>query len=540
MAKASSIQLPKEILEQIYAEVEARIERKFRSEIAELKQRLNSLQEESDAWKKRYFAEQARARGLQGKLELAQVKIKELEKLVEKQRVQIEQLQQQVHGKKNETTPAPIPVTEPKRSRGRQIGAPGHGRQRRDNIEPVQCVHDFTPEERQCARCGLPYEDFSEKTSEEIHFEYKLIRRIHRRKIVRKTCKCPGVPAMKTAPGPAKLFTGSLLSVDTWAYIMYDKYHLQRPLNRVRKWLESLGLTISQGTLTNGLKRLHERNVFKPLYDEIFQRVSASRHQQKDETGWKVFQKMEGKKGYGWYLWVTLGNDCCLFEIEQSRSRAVAKHTIGTDPVVLTTDCLSSYHNMGDNVTNSWCWAHIRRALFELKRFPKLSSLSRSWVNKVNNLYHLNKLRLAAPPEEFDIHNAKLKTAVAEFERQAKRNAKRPGMHEEASLVFRSIARHWQGLTVFVRMPAIPMDNNASERAIRGPICGRKAYYGSGSHWSAGLSAQLFTIMTTLEHNGIEPRDWLTEYLQAVARNGGNAPANATSYLPWNTPPANL
>ncbi len=44
MAKLASIQLPKELLEQIYAEVEARVERKFRSEIAELNRKINSLQ----------------------------------------------------------------------------------------------------------------------------------------------------------------------------------------------------------------------------------------------------------------------------------------------------------------------------------------------------------------------------------------------------------------------------------------------------------------------------------------------------------------
>ena len=41
------------------------------------------------------------------------------------------------------------------------------------------------------------------------------------------------------------------------------------------------------------------------------------------------------------------------------------------------------------------------------------------------------------------------------------------------------------------------MDNNAAERALRGPVVGRKNYYGSGSRWSARLAAVVFSILQT-------------------------------------------
>lgn len=539
MPKTLDQSLSQTQLQQIYAEVEARFEKKYSTRIAELELKVERLQKESDAWRKRYFNEQKRAEGLQGKLELANLKIKELEALVETQRAQIERLQQQIHGKKPEALP-PLPTTpdEPKRKRGKQPGAKGNGRRPRTEIEPEDRIHSLHPDELLCRICAAPYEDFSEKTSEEIDVEYRLRRIVHRRSTVRRTCRCTESPRMKTAPAPPKLFKKSLFSVNVWATVMYEKYHLQRPLNRVRQWFESLGLKdVSQGTLTNGLKRLYDNGVFTPFYEEIRQRVSASKHQQKDETGWKVFQELEGKTGYAWYLMVTLGNDCSFFEIEPTRSREIAGHTIGEEPVVLSSDCLSIYHNMGDNVTNAWCWAHIRRALLELKRIKGYGAISTSWVKKVNTLYHFNNLRLAASSrEDFDKHNEQLVRALADFERQAKCNAARTGMHPEASKVFRSIAKHWKGLTVFVSLPAIPMDNNLSEQAIRNAVVGRKTYYGSGSQWSGRFAAQLFTIFTTLQQNGINPREWLVTYLDAVARNGGKAPVNAVSFLPWNSP----
>lgn len=546
MSKAASAPVPKELLEQIYREVQARVEASLKPQIAELEHKLAvvtrkaaTLARERDEWRTRFFQEQQRARDLQGQLDLAQIKIRELEQLAEKQRAQIESLQQQLHGRKSERgKPAPDEPVQPKRGRGRQSGTKGHGRKPRNNIEPEDCFHDFSAADRECPRCGLPYEHFGEKVSEEIHVEYKLIRRVHRRKTIIKTCKCPGVPRIKTAPAPPKLFKGSLLSTETWSHVIFDKYHLQRPLNRVRQALCALGLEISQGTLTNGLKRLYENRVFKPLVEDIRRQVSASKQQQKDETGWKVFQEIDGKKGFSWYLWVTLGGDCTLFELDPSRSRKVAKRTVSDAPVVIVTDFLSTYHNMGDNVTNAWCWAHLRRWLLELARVEGQAKLANSWVKRVNNIFHLNKLRLATRDDaQFNERDHELKYALAEFERHVKRNAARSGMHPDASKVFQTIAEHWEGLTVFARMPGVPMDNNASERALRNAVTGRKSYYGSGSHWSGLLAADLFTIFTTLEQNGVNPRLWLTEYLTAVARNGGRAPANATSFLPWNTPP---
>ena len=50
---------------------------------------------------------------------------------------------------------------------------------------------------------------------------------------------------------------------------------------------------------------------------------------------------------------------------------------------------------------------------------------------------------------------------------------------EACAKVLRSLRNHWEGLTLFVADPDLPMDNNQAERALRGPV-GRKNYYGSG------------------------------------------------------------
>lgn len=539
MSKTATPKLPKELLEQIYAEVETRVERKFSARIEALERKVDEAKESARIWQNKYFKEKDRSQELRDDLSLANAEIKGLKTLVEKQAAEIAGLKKQIYHRKTEKTPQPDVIeAQPKRSRGAQHGRKGHGRKIRPLLDTEDCVHAFSAEERICKKCNQPYKSAGSKSSEEITVTFRVVRVIHKRETVVRTCKCDDSPRVKTMRTPPKLFKGSLFSTEFWQYIIYDKYHLQRPLNRVRSFLESHGLEVSQGTLTNGLKRLHQAKVFKPLVDEIATRIASSVLIQMDETRWKIFQELEGKKGYQHWLWVKLATDCALYTIDPSRSTEAAKHNLNFDPVVVVSDMLAAYKGLGDHVTNAWCWAHVRRYVLGLTQYPKLKKAALAWVARIDALYHSNNQRRASKSDqEFEKHDTELRALMTEFERLAKSYAKR-AKHPEAKRVFKMISKHWAGLSVFVELSDVPMDNNASENALRNAAVGRKCYYGSGSQWSGELAADLFSIFKTLELNGINPRQWLLEYLTAVANNDGQAPADAASFLPWNSPPA--
>ncbi|MCC6124253.1 MAG: transposase [Pirellulales bacterium] len=65
--------------------------------------------------------------------------------------------------------------------------------------------------------------------------------------------------------------------------------------------------------------------------------------------------------------------------------------------------------------------------------------------------------------------------------------------------VLKSLQEHWAGLVRFVENPSIPMEDIASERAVRGPAVARKNFYGSGSLWSGRLAATMFSLFATLK-----------------------------------------
>ncbi len=75
--------------------------------------------------------------------------------------------------------------------------------------------------------------------------------------------------------------------------------------------------------------------------------------------------------------------------------------------------------------------------------------------------------------------------------------------------------------------------NNPAERALRGPVTGRKGYYGSGSIWSAELAAAMFTILETLRLWKLNPLTWLYTYLEYCLRNDREGPKDLSLFLPW-------
>ncbi len=108
-------------------------------------------------------------------------------------------------------------------------------------------------------------------------------------------------------------------------------------------------------------------------------------------------------------------------------------------------------------------------------------------------------------------------------------------LHPAAAKVLATLDREWDGLARHRDYPELALDNNTSERALRGPVVGRKNYYGSGSVVSAQLASRAWTITATAERAGLNPLAYLRAYLDECAQAGGSAPTGAalTRFLPW-------
>jgi transposase len=101
--------------------------------------------------------------------------------------------------------------------------------------------------------------------------------------------------------------------------------------------------------------------------------------------------------------------------------------------------------------------------------------------------------------------------------------------------VLAALDREWDGLGRHRGFPDAALDNNESERMLRGPVVGRKNYYGSHAQWSAHLASRVWTITATAERHGLEPLTYLTDYLTACAETGGKPfqGEDLNQFLPW-------
>ncbi|HWO18427.1 MAG TPA: transposase [Kofleriaceae bacterium] len=103
---------------------------------------------------------------------------------------------------------------------------------------------------------------------------------------------------------------------------------------------------------------------------------------------------------------------------------------------------------------------------------------------------------------------------------------------EQAALTSLSLGKaaaytvaNWDRLTRFVADARIPLDNNATERALRGPVVGRKNHYGSKSRRGTEVAATLYTILETVKLHGVDPAVYLAAAITAADR--------GVALLPW-------
>jgi transposase len=452
--------------------------------------------------------------------------------------------EQQLFGRKADSPTSAEGLARPARSqrpRGQQPGKPGPKRRDYSHLPAVEQVLELPQEQQRCSGCGQPLAAFpGTDDTTVLEVEVRAHRRIYRRRRYRPTCSCGTHPGIVTAPPPAKVIPKSLLGVSVWVTVLLDKFLFYRPTYRLLEDLRTQGLDLSQGTLTDGLRRLLP--LFETLYDHLVEHSRQQSLWHADETRWLVFATWEGKVGYRWYLWVFHAADVVVFVLSPGRSHEVPEEHFGpVEEGILVVDRYAAYPAMaqvkGGAIVLAFCWAHVRRDFITVARsWPDQEMWALGWVDRIGALYASNDRRLESrrPSPLFAACDREVRREVAAMAQQRDDELSQTALHPARRKVLESLRQYWSGLTVFVDHPEVPMDNNTAERSERGPVVGRKNYYGSGSVWSGRLAAMLFSLFQTLALWGLNPRLWLAAYLTACAESGGQAPAKPEALLPWN------
>jgi transposase len=477
---------------------------------------------------------------------------KEKDKKIENLEAQLRYRKHDKHGQKSEkgtVTSEASADTLPakKRPRGQQPGTKSPGRTPQPQLPVVvEPPNDVAEHQKCCSRCGKARKEFGTEDSEMLEFVVQAHVRHIPRKRWAKTCDCPDEPGIVTAPVPGKLIPKGKLGISIWVEVILFKYLWAVPLNRLLQYWRTAGLRISSGTIIGGMK--HLLPLFLPVVNACQEYQMTEGYGHADETTWKVFQEIEGKVGHRWYLWVIRTKCAVVFRMAPGRGANVPMEYFAELLVetILVCDRYSAYKKMARRIgiLLAFCWVHVRRDYLDLARdYPKLEAWGKEWAERISQLFHLNheRLKVRDVPLAWVLADSRLREHVQLIEKERDAGLADPQLHPMARKKLVSLQKHWAGLTVFVDRPEVSMDNNPAEQVLRSEVTGRKAYYGSGSVWAAKFAAMAFSILKTLVTCwGINPRRWLTAYLQACADNGGHAPEDLSAFLPWKMSPERL
>jgi len=480
-------------------------------------------------------------------------RIEQLKEELDQSRGQVHALQDKLFGRKSEKSAHrdrsndlfdPEEVAAIAKKRGAQPGHAGHGRRDYSHL-PVAEEFVALPEESLiCPICGKPAAMMSDtEDSEVLEIDVRAHRRRIRRRRYRTVCDCDPARRTLTAPPLPRLIPKGNYGVSIWVLVLLDKYSSYRPTERLVGQLEQYDLDLPGGTINDGLQRIEP--MLQPIYEAFCGRNRQGDFHQADETRWMVFAVLEGKKGYGWWLWVVLGADTVVYLLDPSRGHEVPQSHLGLEASgVLEVDRYSGYKAMTPVKRGllllAFCWAHVRRDFVGVgKSWTELTPWALEWLRRIQDVYQVNRERLQHPlgSAKFQEQDALLRHAVQAMQVETVAELSDSKLRQPCRKVLESLQEHWTGLVRFVDDPRIPMDNNASERAGRGPAVARKNFYGSGSLWSGRLAAAMFSLLATLAHWKINPRLWLLWYFESCAAAGGKSPDDIQQFLPWNLSP---
>jgi hypothetical protein len=153
----------------------------------------------------------------------------------------------------------------------------------------------------------------------------------------------------------------------------------------------------------------------------------------------------------------------------------------------------------------------------------------------LKDVYHndaIAKGRGMSPEERLRFHQAQSGPRMAELqvwmETQITQRKVEPNSGLGEAIAY--MRKHWDQLTLFLRVPGAPLDNNVCERALKKAILHRKnAYYYRTSN-GARVGDLFMSLIHTCELNGANPFLYLTT-LQKHARELATA---AGQWMPWN------
>jgi transposase len=346
-----------------------------------------------------------------------------------------------------------------------------------------------------------------------VEVSYRVVR-VQRQKYA---CKCGG--CIETAPGPERAVDGGRYSLDFAIKVALDKYLDHLPLARQERIMRRHGLEVTTQTLWDQIDALARRVKLSDaalLKHALTQSVIGL-----DQTSWG---RLDGKLDKPWQMWCITAPGVVCHRIRDDKGADTFKELVGSYHGVIVCDALKT-HEAGARdspaISLAGCWAHVFRKFEEAEPDHPEANLALGWIGE---LYEIDERAGDDAARKLELRRTESAAVLAKL---------KMWLWSQAVLKTLSIGKaaaytiaNWDRLTRFVDNPLVPLDNNGTERAIRGPVVGRKNHYGSKSKRGTEAAATLYSLIETAKLHDIDPARYLREAVRAADR--------GEALLPWN------
>jgi transposase len=326
------------------------------------------------------------------------------------------------------------------------------------------------------------------------------------------------------------------------AMIAVLKYGTGVPFQRLERLQEHLGMPLPATTqwdlMAAGAKRI------RPALEELIRQAAQGRVMHNDDTGMRILRltREPGDKRTGtftsgivslvgaWTIalfftgWKHAGEN--IAEVLKQRARELPA------PIQMC-DALSRNTPKGVETLLANCLAHGRRQVVEVvDNFPEEC---RYVLETLGGVYHHDaQAREQGLSAEHRLrfhqeHSGPLMKGLHEWmEAQLAEHKTEPNSGLGKAISY--LLNHWPKLTLFLKEPGAPIDNNVVERALKKAILNRKNALFYKTLNGAGVGDLFMSLIHTCELNGANPFDYLTQ----LQRHADELKQNPSEWMPWN------
>lgn len=409
----------------------------------------------------------------------------------------------------------PTPTRELRKERAAEVTAAAAKEKRKRNeerkaqLETEVISHGVPDEKRVCPGCAS--KELTEvEPVERVDYGYVpgyFRRRVHRQQVL----ACTRCAAQVAAAAPPRPFEKSPYEAGLIAHVVVQKCACSVPIYRLEKQFQWLGIPLSRSTMTDLFHSAAEK--LKPLYLRLLQRVAQSDIVLADETTLAMQNKKRG------FMWTFRTDKLITYKFSAGRSGKTPRAVLGGTKGTLLVDAYTGYNPVVDvdGRQRAACLAHVRRKFFDaLATAPEAQEALDIILDIYRVEHRATENGIVRTEAHARLRNKESRAAIGRLRAWLDHHRDRYPPKGPLGKAISYALDNWDELQVFLGDVNVPVDNNASERALRIVALGRKNFMFVG-HEDAGQNlAILYSLLATCEQHSVDPHAYLADVLVRI------------------------